>query len=167
MKSHHDRSGLMGITRGRPRSFIRATALLLAFPVAFLVGPFLPVPAVDASGWAGRDAVDTIAILPVAEGALLEFAVSATDPDGDTLAYTASNLPPGASFDPGTRTFSWTPSAGQAGTYSIRFEVSDGLLTDSEDVTITVSTPAGRGGGKGKNRRYETPGRDKKKPTEA
>ncbi len=155
------------MTRRRALSFIGATALLLAFAVVFLVSSFMPVPAVDASGRVSRDAIGTLSMLPVAEGRLVEFTVSAIDPDGDTLIYTASGLPPGASFDPGTGTFSWTPSAGQAGTYSIRFEVSDGLSTDFEDVTITVSTPAGRGGGKGKNRRYETPGRDKKKPTEA
>ena len=88
---------------------------------------------------------------PVNEGELLEFTISATDPDGDSLTYSASNLPSGASFDPSTQTFSWTPA--QAGTYAgIHFEVSDGELTDSEDMTITVSTvspPSGGGGGGG------------------
>ena len=72
------------------------------------------------------------------EGELLEFNISATDPDGDQLVYSVSNLPEGANFDPDTRTFSWTPRYDQAGVYSVRFEVSDGQLTDSEDVTITV-----------------------------
>ncbi len=72
------------------------------------------------------------------EGDNLTFTVSATDADDDQLIYSASNLPEGASFDPGTRTFSWTPRYDQAGTYSVHFEVSDGELTDSEDVTITV-----------------------------
>jgi uncharacterized delta-60 repeat protein len=35
----------------------------------------------------------------VAEGQLLSFTVSATDPDGDSLSYSAGNLPSGASFD--------------------------------------------------------------------
>ena len=157
----------MGMTRRRALSFIGGTALLLTFAVVFFVSSFMPAPAVDASGWASRDAIDTLSMLPVAEGMLVEFTVSAIDPDGDTLTYSASSLPPGASFDPGTGTFSWTPIAGQAGTYSIRFEVSDGLSTDFEDVTITVNPPAGRGGGKGKNRRYETPGQSKKKSAEA
>jgi len=77
------------------------------------------------------------------EEELLEFAISAYDPDGDTLTFSASNLPPGASFDDQTRTFSWTPASGQAGTYDdVHFEVSDGELTDSEDITITVNQPA-------------------------
>ncbi len=76
----------------------------------------------------------------VNEGQLLEFTISATDPDGDPLTYSASNLPSGASFDPATRTFSWTPSYIQAGPYEdVHFEVTDGTLTDSEDIDITVN----------------------------
>jgi hypothetical protein len=70
----------------------------------------------------------------------LQFTISAADPDGDPLTYSASNLPSGATFTPSTRTFSWTPTSSQAGTYSnVRFTVSDGTLTDYEDITITVS----------------------------
>ena len=72
------------------------------------------------------------------EGALLTFGVSATDLDGDPLVYSASGLPGGAGFNPATRTFSWTPRYDQAGVYSVRFNVSDGTATDSEDIVITV-----------------------------
>jgi M6 family metalloprotease-like protein/uncharacterized repeat protein (TIGR01451 family) len=76
----------------------------------------------------------------VNEGSLLEFTISAADPDGDTLTFTASNLPSGASFDASLRKFSWTPNYDQAGTYSnIHFEVKDATLIDSEDITITVN----------------------------
>ncbi len=72
---------------------------------------------------------------------LLTIDVAASDPDGDNLTFSASNLPDGASFDDLTGSFSWTP--GSAGVFpDIRFEVSDGLLTDSEAVTITVEEPA-------------------------
>ena len=75
----------------------------------------------------------------VDEGQLLTFTILATDPDGDPLSYSASNLPSGAAFDAETGTFSWTPRNDQAGTYSnVHFEVSDGEFTDAEDVTITV-----------------------------
>ena len=76
----------------------------------------------------------------VGEGATLTFTVSASDADGDALTYSASNLPSGATFTPSTRTFSWKPASGQCGIYTnVHFEVSDGSLTDSEDITITVT----------------------------
>jgi len=72
-------------------------------------------------------------------GGLLSFKVSAIDPDGDPLTYSASNLPSGAKFDPAGQVFSWTPVYEQVGTHkNVHFEVSDGELTDSEDITITV-----------------------------
>ncbi|MCG7850096.1 MAG: putative Ig domain-containing protein, partial [ANME-2 cluster archaeon] len=73
------------------------------------------------------------------EGNKLEFTIAATDSDNDPLTYFAIGLPTGATFNPDTRTFSWTPGETQAGKYTVRFEVTDGLLTDAEDVTITVN----------------------------
>ena len=76
----------------------------------------------------------------IPEGQLLSFTVSATDPDNDSLTYSSPNLPPGASFDSSTRTFSWTPNFTQAGNYpNITFTVSDGKLNDSEPMSITVN----------------------------
>jgi hypothetical protein len=89
----------------------------------------------------------------VNEGATLNFTLSATDADGDALTYSASNLPSGAAFNSSTQTFSLTPTIGQAGNYAnVSFEVSDGNLEDSEDITITVtpeevSTKSTSGGG--------------------
>lgn len=73
---------------------------------------------------------------------LLSFTVTATDADGDSLTYSASNLPQGASFDASTRTFSWTPSSAQAGTHSVRFTVTDGFAPVSQDVSIVVANRA-------------------------
>jgi hypothetical protein len=82
----------------------------------------------------------TIGSRNVDEGMKLAFTVSASDPDGDYLTYSAVNLPSGASFDPSTRTFQWTPDFAQSGTYEdVRFEVSDGIYTDHENITITVN----------------------------
>jgi len=69
------------------------------------------------------------------------FIVTATDPDNpEDLVFSATNLPSGATFDPATRTFSWTPARGEAGTYAgVRFEVSDGTYTDAEEITLTVN----------------------------
>jgi hypothetical protein len=76
----------------------------------------------------------------VAEAANLSFTISASDADSDTLSYSATTLPAGATFNPQTRLFSWTPTYSQSGTYNVTFEVSDGRGgVDSETVTITVT----------------------------
>ena len=77
----------------------------------------------------------------VQAGQLLTFTTPASDLDpGDTLTYSASNLPAGASFNPGTQTFSWTPTAAQVGTFpNVHFDVSDGFSSDAEDISITVT----------------------------
>jgi Carboxypeptidase regulatory-like domain/Putative Ig domain/FG-GAP-like repeat/Ig-like domain CHU_C associated len=77
----------------------------------------------------------------IAENSTLTFTISATDADNDPLTYSATNLPSGASFDAGTRTFSWTPTFDQSGTYTnVTFSVSDGRGgTASESITITVT----------------------------
>ena len=70
----------------------------------------------------------------------LVITLNASDPDGDTLTYSAAGLPEGASFDAPTRTFTWTPARDQEGTHTgIHFEVSDGGLIDSEDIDIEVT----------------------------
>ena len=74
----------------------------------------------------------------VNEGQLLQFTVTATDPDGDSLTYSTSALPSGAQFNPTTHVFTWTPTNAQSGSYPVTFTVSDGLLTDSEQITISV-----------------------------
>jgi hypothetical protein len=75
----------------------------------------------------------------VNEGALLRFTISATDPDGTSLTYSATSLPTGSNFNASTQTFSWTPNFAQAGSYpNVHFQVSDGSLTISEDITVTV-----------------------------
>lgn len=73
------------------------------------------------------------------ENAPLTFTISASDPDDAALTYTADPLPTGAAFDATTRTFTWTPTFDQAGDYPITFTVSDGALSDSETITITVA----------------------------
>jgi hypothetical protein len=68
----------------------------------------------------------------------LNFKVNASDADGNSLTFSASGLPAGATFNRSTRVFTWVPSRGQTGSYTVTFKVSDGYLTDSEGVKITV-----------------------------
>jgi hypothetical protein len=73
----------------------------------------------------------------VNENSSLSFSVSATDADGDTIAYSVQSLPSGAAFT--SQTFTWTPGYNQAGTHQVTFTVDDGTAQDSEIVTITVN----------------------------
>jgi len=75
-------------------------------------------------------------------GSSLVIVLSATDPDSDSLTYSAARLPRGASFNPATLTFSWTPT--KTGSWTVTFAVSDGAFSDSEAVTITVTAPQQR-----------------------
>ncbi|MEQ1791368.1 MAG: tandem-95 repeat protein, partial [Nitrospiraceae bacterium] len=78
----------------------------------------------------------------VNEGQLLTFIIGGSDADlpANPLTFSASGLPTGATFDAATRTFSWTPTEAQGpGLFNgITFSVSDGLVTTSETISITV-----------------------------
>ncbi|NUM55446.1 MAG: PQQ-dependent sugar dehydrogenase [Candidatus Hydrogenedentes bacterium] len=82
----------------------------------------------------------------VNEGQILQFTVSAMDPDGTTPTLSASNVPPGASFvdnGNGTGTFAWAPDYNAAGVYpNVEFgavDTGDPPLHDSESIAITVN----------------------------
>ena len=73
----------------------------------------------------------------------LSFTVTASDADDtndDTITLSMGpGLPPGATFNAATGEFSWTPSDADGGTFSVTFTASDGLLSDSEEIDITVT----------------------------
>jgi RHS repeat-associated protein len=75
----------------------------------------------------------------VAEGQLLSLPVTAFKQEGDPLTYTAQSLPPGASLDPATGLLTWTPTPGQAGGYTVPVTASDGSLSATETLNITVT----------------------------
>ncbi|HPW92932.1 MAG TPA: putative Ig domain-containing protein [Verrucomicrobiota bacterium] len=88
-----------------------------------------------------------LAALPdktVNEKTALTFTASASDPDGDSLTYSlAAGAPSGASINPATGAFSWTPTEAQGpGTYSITVRVTDNALpnlSDARTFTVTVN----------------------------
>ena len=85
--------------------------------------------------------LDPIGDKQVSEGQLLQFTITGSDPGGDTLTYSASNLPAGASINPVSQKFTWTPDYFQAGNYDLLFAVTDNgtpPMSASETITITV-----------------------------
>ena len=76
------------------------------------------------------------------EGSRLSFIVQASDPDGTIPSLTTGQLPDSATFADqgnGTGIFDWTPVTGQKGQYKITFIASDGVLNDSQQVTMTIN----------------------------
>lgn len=81
-------------------------------------------------GPGGGNAPPTIQGQPgtsILAGQAYNFRPTASDPNNDTLTFTATNLPAWASFNGTTGSVTGTPSAQDVGTYSgIRIAVSDG-----------------------------------------
>ena len=76
----------------------------------------------------------------MAPGAELRFRIAANDPNGDPLTLRWSGAPRGATLDLQNGNFYWKPTAQQAGSYRVTFEVADNQgLKSSETITITVS----------------------------
>ena len=91
--------------------------------------------------------LDAITPKGVARPDTLTFTATASDDDyregtADTVAFSLTGtLLDGASIDPSTGVFTWTPTATQAGEHDVTVTVTDGTgLTDSQNVAITVNT---------------------------
>ena len=76
-------------------------------------------------------------------GVLLTFTLQATDPEEDVLTFSYSDDPEmaGATLDPNTGVFAWTPPDGVDGNYTVTFTVTDDgspMASDQETIEITV-----------------------------
>lgn len=72
-------------------------------------------------------------------GETVEFSVSATDEDKETLTFSATGLPTGATFDPASKKFSWIPSETTSGSFTVTISVTDGIDSVSESVSLTIT----------------------------
>lgn len=75
----------------------------------------------------------------VVPGQALSYTPTASDPDGNAIAFTIANKPAWMTFSTSTGALSGTPSAADAGTYSVTITVSDGTLSASLPVSVTVT----------------------------
>lgn len=124
-------------------TFTAANALTGSATTAITVGQLFTPPVVTAP-----------ATVTGAEGTLISFTVTASDPDDAILSLTATPLPPGATFSTNAThtsgTFSWTPTFSQAGTYNVTFFATNSL-SGSATTAITVQDvcqpPAADAGG--------------------
>jgi len=106
-------------------------------PQYFLLSP---TPAGPNTSWANRYPV----LAPIANalavvGQPLSFTASATDPDGNSLVYSLDTAPAGATVNPTTGLFSWTPTV--IGTNTVVLEVTDNgtpALTAGQTFVVTV-----------------------------
>jgi VCBS repeat-containing protein len=90
--------------------------------------------------------IDPVAPQSVFEGSELVVTVTATDPDGDVLTYSLDDPPTGATIDPLTGVFRWTPADGPDDSTSITVRVTDNgdpslFATVTFDVTVTNVAP--------------------------
>jgi hypothetical protein len=67
-------------------------------------------------------------------GGLLVFSVSATDPDGDLLAFSIDDL----RFSVSDSTFAWQTEEGDTGTWHFTITATDGTMEDTAGVNIHV-----------------------------
>jgi hypothetical protein len=100
--------------------------------------PSVAVPAPAAVNRAPTITTESSAVARVGE--TYDYQPVATDPDGDTLRFTANNLPPWASMDPNTGRITGTPGENDLGEYeAITIVVADAAgRTESDPFTITV-----------------------------
>ena len=85
----------------------------------------------DAATGASPDVTDP-ADRSAPAGRLLSIPFAASDPDGDTVAFSAASLPAGAALSP-AGVFTWTPVAAHRGTYRLLF------LVDGAQVAVDVT----------------------------
>ncbi|MCP4964182.1 MAG: DUF5011 domain-containing protein, partial [bacterium] len=124
------------------------TAVVGSYPVTYSVTDANGNPAVQVTRTVNvvnvAPTLGAIADQFAAEGTMVTFTAVASDPDPtDTLTYSLVGAPAGASIDPGSGIFTWTPSEVQGpGAFTFDVVVTDAGtpgLTDQQTLTATIS----------------------------
>ena len=133
------------ITTDAPGAYV--AELIVDDGTAPSAADLVTIVADPAAGTNAPPILAAIGNLSVDLGSMLTLDLAATDANGDALTFSASPLPlpDGAGLDSVSGFFTFTPDETQVGTLALSFIVSDGLLTDSESVLITVVGAPGGG----------------------
>ncbi|MFC1564987.1 cadherin-like domain-containing protein, partial [candidate division KSB1 bacterium] len=86
--------------------------------------------------------IDSLSSMIYNEGEKIEFDINVSYNGFNSLEYSlTSNIPngAGASFNSTTKRFLWNANYHSSGTYTATFTVTDGTISDSETITITVN----------------------------
>ncbi|ETX02621.1 MAG: hypothetical protein ETSY1_02930 [Candidatus Entotheonella factor] len=73
------------------------------------------------------------------EGDIVSLSLSASDPEGDALTFSANGLPNNLSLNSATGEISGTLATGSVGSYNITASVSDGTNSDSVNFTWSIA----------------------------
>lgn len=134
------RAFLVGTTRAHPAGSVCTLAILQGKCGSGLLDATMALQAVAAALNGNQSPVATApSQLTGTEGTPLNFQISGTDANGDSLIYTAvaGSLPDTAVIDEKTGLFTWARPV--AGSYSVQVTVSDGLSTSApQTVTMTI-----------------------------
>jgi mono/diheme cytochrome c family protein len=114
--------------------------LIVSYSGPGIAKQVIPTGALSTHGLPGlAPTVNAIANQSTIVGNSVNLAVVGNDANGDTLNYTATNLPPGLNLGPATGIISGAPTS--AGTYATTITVSDGTgLSATTNFTWTVLT---------------------------
>jgi hypothetical protein len=86
-------------------------------------------------------AITAVSTQSTYSGQAANLQISATDPQGQTLSYSATGLPTGLTINSTTGLISGTVSTSAAASNSVTVTVSDGTLSSTTSFTWTIKTP--------------------------
>lgn len=90
--------------------------------------------------------IDSSAVVTAEEEQNYQYAVEASDKDGDTLTYELSESPNGMTINSSTGLIKWQPSSEQVGSFTVLVEVADGRGGIAQQEFVLVVSPANSGG---------------------
>ncbi len=86
----------------------------------------------------GQPVIESDATVELTAKQSFIYQVNASDPTGDPLVYSVSELPTGAVFDASSGVFTWTPGNVDYGSHPVIFTVSNGRYSVSQTVDFMV-----------------------------